>query len=85
MSRVLTKLGRYGEAESLLLAAHEAYAQIPSAPPDSVRQNLEALIELYDVWHKADPGKSYDAKAAEWRAKLERWQTTTQPATARPA
>ena len=31
---------------------------------------MDTLIQLYDYWHVAEPGKGYDAKAAEWRAKL---------------
>ena len=30
--------------------------------------------------HGPEPDPAYDAKAAEWRAKLEKWQTSTQPA-----
>jgi hypothetical protein len=29
------------------------------------------LRRIYEVWHTAEPGKGYDAKAAEWRAKLD--------------
>ncbi len=28
------------------------------------------LAKFYESWHAAEPGKSYDAKASEWRAKL---------------
>ncbi len=28
------------------------------------------VLSLYESWHAAEPGKGYDAKAAEWRAKL---------------
>ena len=30
----------------------------------------EFLVDLYEAWHAAEPGKGYDAKATEWRAKL---------------
>jgi hypothetical protein len=30
------------------------------------------LVEFYSLWDKAEPGKGYDAKAAEWNAKLPR-------------
>ena len=33
-------------------------------------KTVERLITLYDSWHAAEPGKGYDANAAEWRAKL---------------
>lgn len=28
-------------------------------------------MRLYEAWDKADPGKGYDAKAAQWQAKLD--------------
>jgi eukaryotic-like serine/threonine-protein kinase len=31
---------------------------------------VRALIDLYTAWDTAEPGKGYDAKAAEWKAKL---------------
>ena len=31
---------------------------------------IESLIDIYEARHAAEPGKGYDAKAAEWRAKL---------------
>lgn len=85
LARALVKLGRFCDAESLLVAAQESCAQIPSAPPAAVRLVLEHLAELYDAWHKAEPDKGYDAKAAEWRAKLQHWQATTQAAPRQPA
>jgi hypothetical protein len=32
---------------------------------------VQALIDLYTAWDKAEPGKGYDTKAAEWHAKLD--------------
>jgi hypothetical protein len=29
------------------------------------------MVELYDSWDAAEPGKGYAEKAAEWRAKLD--------------
>lgn len=31
----------------------------------------QAIADLYTAWDEAEPGKSYDAKAAEWKAKLD--------------
>ena len=44
----------------------------------SKRQALERIIKLYESWHAAEPGKVYDAKAAEWRAKLPPENTKSQ-------
>ena len=35
-----------------------------------LRDAIERIINLYDAWHAAEPGKGYDARAAEWRAKM---------------
>ena len=32
--------------------------------------NQRNLAELYEAWEEAEPGKGYDAKAAEWRGKI---------------
>jgi hypothetical protein len=40
---------------------------------------LTCLVELYEAWQTAEPGKGYDARAAEWREKLAAWKATTQP------
>ena len=39
---------------------------------------IERLISLYSAWHAAEPEEGYDAKAAEWRAKLPQ-EATSQP------
>jgi hypothetical protein len=36
-----------------------------------VPECIRALIDLYAAWHAAEPGKGYDAKAAEWRKTLD--------------
>jgi Flp pilus assembly protein TadD len=84
LGRVLTELGRYPEAESLLIAAEQAYAQSSTASRRSIERALRDLVELYDTWHKAEPGEGHNAKAAKWLAKLEQWQATTQPTTTQP-
>jgi tetratricopeptide (TPR) repeat protein/predicted Ser/Thr protein kinase len=73
----LTALGRYDEAEPLLL---ESYPRIRSAaeePDKQARAACQRIIELYDAWGKPD-------QAAEWRAQLEQYRATTQPAMLRP-
>lgn len=85
VGRVLTKLGRYAEAEALLLAARETHRQRPAASQRYAHRALRGLAELYDAWHATEPGQGYDARAAEWRAKLEQWRASTQPTTTQPA
>jgi tetratricopeptide (TPR) repeat protein len=66
---------KLGEAESLLLAANEKLQEDPHVPPpasgfDRKREAIERIVRLYEVWDKAEPGKGFDAKASQWRAKL---------------
>jgi tetratricopeptide (TPR) repeat protein/predicted Ser/Thr protein kinase len=82
----LARLGRFAEAEPLLLSAQEFYVPMHASPrphvgPRSVRQVLQGLAELYDAWHAAEPDLGHDQQAAAWRAKLVEWQASTQPAT----
>ena len=42
------------------------------------RDSLPCIIDLNEAWHAAKPDEGYDAKAAEWRAKL---RATSQPST----
>src|SRR5262245_47427142 len=39
-------------------------------PRNPVERNSFAIGALYTAWDKAEPGKGYDAKAAEWKGKL---------------
>ena len=39
----------------------------------TVSRSIKELIRIYEAWDKDD-------QAAEWRAKLDEWQATTQPA-----
>ncbi len=84
LGKTLTQLGRFAEAEPLLLAAWDALAAHAHPPPGFVKGTLDATVALYDAWHAAEPGAGHDAQAAQWRAKLEQWQATTQPAASQP-
>ena len=48
---------------------------------DRRREALARVVHLYEAWDKAKPGKGYDAKATEWKAKLDEYQvpSTSQP------
>ncbi len=57
----------------MLLALHEQIVGSPprrDESPSKAQASIERLAEFYESWHTAEPGKGYDAKAAEWRAKL---------------
>jgi tetratricopeptide (TPR) repeat protein len=69
--RVLTFLDRCAEAEGALLEARNSFENsLGPAHPATLSAEIW-LAELYDAWHEAEPDKGYDAKAAQWRAKLE--------------
>jgi tetratricopeptide (TPR) repeat protein len=77
------RAARLREAESLLLDGYTALKDNPGVPSpaqigaDPRREALERVVHLYEVWDRADPGKGYDAKVAEWKAKLEPTSTST--------
>jgi eukaryotic-like serine/threonine-protein kinase len=63
---------RFKLAEANLLEAHPIYVAARDRGPthkDTI-ECAQALVDLYTAWHAAEPGKGYDAKAAEWKAKL---------------
>jgi serine/threonine protein kinase/tetratricopeptide (TPR) repeat protein len=84
MGSALVELGRFQEAEPLLLEVWPVLSNSPGAAPRHKLRCLEAMVKLYDGWHIAEPTKGYDEKAAEWREKLKAWQATTQPASTQP-
>ncbi len=61
---------RFAKAEPLLLAMHAQIVESSNESPSKIQASIERLVSLFDSWHAAEPGKGYDAKAAEWRAKL---------------
>ena len=74
----LTKLSKFGEAETLLTESAESLQKNGNAPEDRKTEAIQRVIDLYEAWNTAEPGKGHDAKAAEWRAKLP--QTTDEEA-----
>ncbi len=60
----------FAKAETLLLAMHEQIVASSGESPSKIQASIEHLAKFYESWHAAEPGKGYDAKAAEWRAKF---------------
>jgi len=79
LGRSATERGEHEAAEVLLRVALDLCRRVHGARSPEVVNVLKATIELYDAWHAAEPGQGYDAKAAEWRAKLDELQASTQP------
>jgi tetratricopeptide (TPR) repeat protein len=62
---------RFTLAEANLLEAHPIYVAAKTHGPThkDTLACVQALVDLYTAWDKAEPGKGFDAKAAEWKAK----------------
>ena len=71
LGALLGSQGKFAAAEAMLLpGAAIAAARLPVG--HDVRLRLTRTIaKLYDAWNAAEPGKGYDARAAEWKVKLE--------------
>ena len=67
---VLTALERYDEAQAALVEGHGILVARHGDKDYYTTEVVGYLADLYAAWHTAEPGKGYDAKAAEWRAKL---------------
>jgi non-specific serine/threonine protein kinase/serine/threonine-protein kinase len=70
----------YAAAEANLLEAHSIYTKVPGPSPKGMRMCVRAIGDFYEKWDKAEPGKGYVVKAAEWKAKLERPTTSSKSA-----
>jgi tetratricopeptide (TPR) repeat protein len=70
LGSTLTHLNRFAEAEPELVEAQRVLSTAQGVPTGWYKKCVGALVALYESWDKAEPGKGYDAKAAEWKAKL---------------
>ncbi len=68
--KTLNVLQRYEEAETALLEAHELIFAGLGSDNERTVGAIKSLSDLYGAWHAAEPGRGYDAKADQWRAKL---------------
>ncbi len=68
--KTLSVLHRYEEAETALLEAHQLITAGLGPQHERTTEQIQSLIDLYSAWHEAEPDQGYDAKTAEWRAKL---------------
>jgi tetratricopeptide (TPR) repeat protein/predicted Ser/Thr protein kinase len=68
--RCLTKLGRYAEAETLLVQACETLEKSPLALPSAATQARTGILALYSGWDAAESGREIGARAARWQTKF---------------
>ena len=62
---------RYAPAEANLVEA-EQILRLPHSTVelDDLRSCMQSLVDLYNAWNKAEPGKDHDARAAQWQRQL---------------
>nr|MBP9948064.1 tetratricopeptide repeat protein [Vicinamibacteria bacterium] len=68
--RTLTTMKRFKEAEKELLEAERVMSAPKGVPAGRHKRCLEAVVQLYEAWNKADPRGGHAASVASWRAKL---------------
>jgi len=72
-------------AEANLLEAHGIYLAAKDRGPThkDTLECVRALVDLYTAWNAAEPGKDYEAKAAEWKARLPAPEPAVEPTATR--
>jgi serine/threonine protein kinase/Flp pilus assembly protein TadD len=75
LGSLLKDLGKFADGEAALLEAERILITAQGLPPATHDRCVEALVRFYSAWNKSEPGKGYDAKAEQWKAKL----PTTRP------
>ncbi len=68
---MLARTGAMTEAETLLLEAYDLSSSRRGASASRTVIICERIVALYEAWNETEPDLDYQAKAAEWRAKLE--------------
>lgn len=66
----LADMGRFEQAEHQLRAVYEILHTALGSGHVRTEEARDRLATLYESWDRSEPGKGYDARAAEWRAKL---------------
>jgi eukaryotic-like serine/threonine-protein kinase len=62
-------------AEANLLEAHGSFSKNPGGRSANAAACAQAIVDLYTAWNKAEAGHAHEAKAAEWKQKLNAMQT----------
>ncbi len=71
LGRARTGLGQFVPAEENLLEAQRVCVKTRGEASENTQNAEAALVELYTAWNAAEPGKGLEAKAAEWKERLE--------------
>lgn len=70
LGETLTALGRFEKAEVLLIRSRAIIEAHRGATHATTARSGQRIVDLYVAWNLAEPGKGYDVKTVEWRAKL---------------
>ena len=80
LGRAIAGLGRYEEAEALVLGSAEWVLMADLLPAkeetdgvDVAREMLAHVALVYDAWHAAEPDEGRDEEAESWREELDAW------------
>ncbi len=68
--------GEFEAAEANLSEAHSILSHATGATDRDRTDVLTCMVELYEGWHAAVPDKDCDAKATEWRSRLQERKPT---------
>jgi tetratricopeptide (TPR) repeat protein len=72
LGKARTGLGEFTAAEANLLEAQPIFVHARGPEHDrGMRECAQAIVDLYTAWNTKEPGKGYDAKAVEWKKKLD--------------
>ncbi len=72
LGRALVSARQFGEAERVLLETEAAARESLPEGNGTRRTVIEAIVTLYERWEQAEPAAGHGAKAAPWRAMLEK-------------
>ena len=64
-------LGQFAAAQPVLLEGAAIVIKLDGPKDPYSRECAQAVIDLYTAWNAKEPGKGYDARAAEWKKKLD--------------
>lgn len=66
LTACLARAGKFNEAESTILPVAERAASSPI-----FREVAMTMVDLYERWDAAEPGRGFGDRAADWRKKLD--------------
>jgi eukaryotic-like serine/threonine-protein kinase len=70
LGATVARLGRFSEAEELLLSVASQTGQPGQAAPTSVLIAVGGLVDTYQAWQAADPNADHRAESDRWNARL---------------